>query len=58
MLREMNQTDIETINSILDQVIEHGLEVECIYWALVAMRENPKLSPGEAFALGLAEWLK
>jgi hypothetical protein len=58
MLREMNQTDIEVINNILDQVLEQGLEVECIYWALVAMKENPRLSPGEAFALGLTEWIK
>ena len=38
--------------------MEAGMEVECIYWALKAMQENPTLTPGEAFALGLAEWVK
>jgi hypothetical protein len=58
MLKEMNKEDIEAINVLLDQVIEQGLEVECIYWALKAMQENPTLTPGQAFALGLAEWIK
>lgn len=54
----MNKNDIEIIDKLLDQVIEQGLEVECIYWALKAMQENPALTPGEAFAIGLAEWIK
>lgn len=58
MLKEMNKEDVEAINTLLDQVIEEGLEVECIYWALKVMQENPTLSPGQAFALGLAEWIK
>lgn len=58
MLREMNKEDLEAIDVLLDQVIEQGLEVECIYWALKAMQENPTLRPGQAFALGLAEWIK
>lgn len=58
MLREMNKSDLEIIDKLLDQVIEQGLEVECIYWALKAMQEDPTLTPAEAFALGLAEWIK
>lgn len=54
----MNQDDIKVIDILLDQVIESGMEVECIYWALKVMQENPTLTPGEAFALGLAEWVK
>jgi len=54
----MNKEDIEVIDSLLDSVIERGLEVECIYWALKVMQENPTLTPGEAFALGLTEWIK
>ena len=54
----MDKDDIEIIDSLLDKVIERGLEVECIYWALKAMQENPTLTPGEAFALGLTEWIK
>ena len=58
MLNQMNKEDIEVIDSLLDSVIERGLEVECIYWALKAIQENPTLTPGEAFALGLTEWIK
>jgi len=58
MLNEMRKEDLEIINKLLDQVMEAGMEVECIYWALKAMQENPTLTPGEAFALGLAEWVK
>ena len=58
MLREMNKEDIDIIDGLLDEVIKQGLEVECIYWALKAMQENPTLTPGEAFALGLTEWIK
>jgi hypothetical protein len=58
MLNQMNKEDIEVIDSLLDSVIERGLEVECIYWALKVMQENPTLTPGEAFALGLTEWIK
>jgi hypothetical protein len=58
MLNEMRKEDLEIIDKLLDQVMEAGMEVECIYWALKAMQENPTLTPGEAFALGLAEWVK
>lgn len=58
MLKEMNQDDVKVIDELLDQVIEQGLEVECIYWALKTMQENPTLTPGQAFALGLTEWIK
>lgn len=58
MLKDMNKEDLEAIDMLLDDVIEQGLEVECIYWALKAMQENPVLTPGQAFALGLAEWIK
>ena len=54
----MNKDDLKIIDTLLDQVIEAGMEVECIYWALKAMQETPTLTPGEAFALGLAEWVK
>ena len=54
----MRKEDLEIIDKLLDRVIEAGMEVECIYWALKAMQENPTLTPGEAFALGLAEWVK
>lgn len=58
MLKEMDKTEIEAIDQILDVVMEEGLEVECIYWALKAMQQDPKLTPAQAFALGMAEWIK
>ena len=58
MLREMNKEDAEAIDMLLDDVIEQGLEVECIYWALKVMQQDPTLTPGQAFALALAEWIK
>ncbi len=54
----MNKEDVEIIDNLLDEVIKQGLEVECIYWALKMMQENPELTPGQAFALGLTEWIK
>ena len=58
MLKEVNKEEYEAIDSLLDAIIEQGLEVECIYWALKVMQENPTLTPAQAFALGLAEWVK
>jgi hypothetical protein len=58
MLKEMDKTELEAIDQILDVVMEEGLEVECIYWALKAMQQDPKLTPAQAFALGMAEWIK
>lgn len=58
MLKKINKEEYEAIDSLLDVVIEQGLEVECIYWALKVIQENPTLSPAQAFALGLAEWVK
>lgn len=58
MLKEMDRTEIEAIDQILDVMIEEGLEVECIYWALKTMQQDPKLTPAQAFALGMAEWIK
>lgn len=58
MLKEISKEEYEAVDSLLDVVIEQGLEVECIYWSLKVMQENPSLSPAQAFALGLAEWIK
>lgn len=54
----MDKGDLEAIDQLLDVVMEEGLEVECIYWALRAMQKDPKLTPGQAFAIGMAEWVK
>ena len=50
--------EMQLIGDMLDSALEYGLEVEIIYWALRYMKENPTTSPAEAFALGVAEWVK
>lgn len=50
--------EMQIIDQMLDSAIEFGLEVEVIYWALKYMKENPTISPAEAFALGVTEWVK
>jgi len=49
---------LEFIGAGLDAALEHGLELEVIYFALKYMRENPNVTPAEAFALGITEWIK
>lgn len=49
---------LETINNLLDIAIEYGLEVEVIYHALEYMKKDPTVTPAEAFALGVTEFVK
>lgn len=53
-----DKEQIDAIDEMLDSAMEFGLEVEVIYWALKYMKENPTATPAEAFALGVAEWVK
>lgn len=46
------------IDELLDKAIEHGMEVEVIYFALKYAKEHPEVSPAEAFLLGITEWVK
>jgi len=57
-MKPMNQDDLKTIEAVLDQAIEYGLEVEVIYWALESMRQDSNISPGQAMTLGVLEWIK
>ena len=50
--------EMQAIGDMLDTALEFGLEVEVIYHALQYVRENPKASPAQAFALGVTEWIK
>jgi hypothetical protein len=34
------------------------MEVEVIYFALKYMKENPSVTPAEAFVMGVTEWIK
>lgn len=53
-----DKEQMEAIDQMLDSVLEFGMEVEVIYWALKYMKEHPEASPVEAFALGVTEWVK
>lgn len=58
IINQVPKEDFETIDKWLDIAIDSGLEVEIIYFALLALKENPKLTPGEAFIYGISEWIK
>lgn len=57
-VQEGSEEDMRLIDEELSNAIEHGLEVEIIYWGLIAMKNNPTLTPGQAFILGITEWIK
>ena len=52
------QTDMKVISVLLDEAMEHGLEVEVIYEALKTMREDDAITPSQAFQLAMDEWVK
>lgn len=52
------QEEMKAISDGLDEALKFGLEVEVIYFALKAMKENSALSPAEAFFSGVVEWIK
>jgi hypothetical protein len=49
---------LEAISNSLDIAIEHGMEVQVIFFALMYMKGNPEATPVEAFVLGITELLK
>lgn len=55
---DTDKEQMEAIDKMLDSAIEFGMEVEVIFSALKYMKENPSVSPVEAFALGVSEWVK
>lgn len=57
-MQTMSKDELEVISEVLDQALEHGLEVETIYWALKVMQQDPTMKPSEAMALGILEWVK
>lgn len=52
------QTDMKVISVLLDEAMEHGLEVEVIYNALKLMREDDAITPAQAFQEAINEWVK
>lgn len=62
---DTTETQLDEVSSSLDFIAtglslaqEYGLEIEVIYYALKAMKENPELTPAQAFYLGVSEWVK
>lgn len=49
---------MDIIDAQLDIALEHGMELEVIFYALKYMKENPTVTPAEAFYLGISEWIK
>lgn len=52
------EEQMDAISDLLDVALEHELELETIYYALVYMKNNPTATPLEAFQLGISEWIK
>lgn len=50
--------EFEAIQSALKGASEFNLEVEVVWYALKAMKENPLLTIEEAIAVGFEEWVK
>jgi predicted RNA methylase len=52
------QTDMKVISVLLDEAMEHGLEIEVIYSALKTMREDDVITPAQAMQYAIDEWVK
>jgi hypothetical protein len=52
------QDQLDLIDSQLDIAIEFGTEVYMIYYALIAMKNDPTLEPAQAIAKGVADMLQ
>jgi predicted RNA methylase len=52
------QTEMKVISVLLDEAMEHGLEVEVIYSALKVMREDDAITPSQAIQHAMDEWVK
>jgi predicted RNA methylase len=52
------QTDMKVISVLLDEAMEHGLELEVIHSSLKLMREDETLTPAQAFQLAMDEWIR
>ena len=52
------QTEMKVISVLLEEAMDNGLEVEVVYAALKAMREDDAITPAQAFQIGMDEWIK
>ena len=56
--KTISQEEADYIDKWLDSGIDQGVEIEMIYFSLIAMKKNPKLSVIEALIEGFSEWIK
>lgn len=54
----MENKNISQVQGLLYQALDFDLEVEVVYSALQAMKDNPSLSPVDAMHIGFNEWVK
>lgn len=52
------EEQMDAIAGLLEIAEENEMEIEVIYYALVYMKNNPNVTPYEAFQLGFTEWMK
>jgi hypothetical protein len=52
------QTEMKVISVLLDEAMEQGLELEIIYSALKAMREDDAITPSQAMQHAMNDWIK
>ncbi len=46
------------VNIMLEEANNYGLLPEVVVWALMAMQEDPKITPTDAVIIGYNEWIK
>lgn len=49
---------LETIEKVLMEARNQGLETEVVAWAMKYMKEHPELTISEAITMGYFEWVK
>jgi hypothetical protein len=54
----MKMEQMEQIAKQLKIANEYGLLVECVYFALYRLKENPDLDIEDAMEIGVQEWIK
>lgn len=52
------QSDMACVHSCIKDAAVHGLEVEVVTFALLAMQADPTLSVSDAIISGYNEWVK
>lgn len=56
--KEVTGIHLVEVNRLLEDANNYGLLPEVVVWALMAMQEDPEMTPTEAVAIGYNEWIK